>query len=241
VSSREVDSGGRLKEKGAATFEVFSYRGFGVRRLVARGGVPISAEEREKERRRIERRFQEVEKKAAARERRAREGGKKDEPPDPEGPDFTISDVLRASKLANPRRERFRGRNVIVFDFEPDPTFSPKNLFEKLARKVAGAVWIDDEALQVARLEGRLVDSLRFGGGLLGAVKPGPMFVFEQAPVNQEVWLPTYSEFNIAARALFVGLGFNQTVRYANYKRFNVEAEREKLNTPSTVAPARNP
>lgn len=171
---------------------------------------------------------------AAERERTAREESRKDEPPDPEGPDFTISDVLRASRLSHSRREQFRGREVIVFDFEPDPAFKPKNLFESLARKVSGAVWIDAESLQVARLEGRLIDSVKFGGGIFGAIKPGPMFVFEQALVNQEVWLPTYSEFNIAARAVFVGLRFNQVVRYGNYKRFNVDAEREKLKPPTS-------
>lgn len=235
MTSRKVEKNGKTKKSSAETFEVFSYRGFGVRRLIARDGAPLSAEEQEKESRRVEKRFREIEKKAADRERKAREGGKKDETPDPEGPDFTISDALRASKLSNPRRERFRGRDVIVFDFDPDPAFKPENFFEKFARKVAGAVWIDAEAMQVARLEGRLIDSIKFGGGLLGAVKPGPAFVFEQARVNDEVWLPSYAEFNIAARALFVGLSFNQTVRYSSYKRFSVDAEKEKLKTPGAI------
>jgi uncharacterized protein YfbU (UPF0304 family) len=34
-----------------------------------------------------------------------------------------------------------------------------------------------------------------------------------------------------AGRAVFVGFSFNQTVRYSSYKRFNVEAEKEKLKT----------
>lgn len=39
---------------------------------------------------------------------------------------LTISDFLRASQFINPRRESFRGQEVIVFDFEPRPNFKAR-------------------------------------------------------------------------------------------------------------------
>ena len=34
-------------------------------------------------------------------------------------------------QFVNPRRERFRGQDVLVFDFEPNPEYKPKNMEER--------------------------------------------------------------------------------------------------------------
>jgi hypothetical protein len=230
VTSRELDKNGALKEKNAEMQEITHYRGFPVERTIARNGVPLTADELEKENQRVEKRIRAIEKRANERAAKLRKGQTNDAP-EPDSPDFTIGAMLRGARLLNPRREQFRGREVIVFDFEPNPDFKPKNMFEKFSQKSAGAVWIDAKALQVARIEGGLTDGLKFGG-FLGAVK-GVAFLWEQTPFNEEIWLPTFSEFNLGARALFFGLSFNQTVRYRNYKRFNVDAEKEKLKSPN--------
>ncbi len=229
VTSRELDKNGVLKEKNAETQEITHYRGFQVERTIARNGLPLTADELEKENKRVEKRLRDIEKRANEREAKLRKGQTNDAP-EPDGPDFTIGAMLRGARLLNPRREQFRGRAVIVFDFAPNPDFKPKNMFEKFSQKSAGAVWIDAKALQVARLEGGLTEGLKFGG-FLGAVK-GAAFLWEQTPVNDEIWLPTFSEFNLGARALFFGLSFNQTVRYRNYQRFKVDTEKEKLKVP---------
>ena len=46
----------------------------------------------------------------------------------------------------NPRRERFRGQDVLVFDFEPNPEFKAHKLAEKVVQKLAGVIWIDEKA-----------------------------------------------------------------------------------------------
>jgi hypothetical protein len=228
VASREMDRSGQLRIKETETFEMTFYRGRRLRRQVARNGQPLSAEELAKEDRRIEKLVREIEKREAERAEQSGRVG----PPDEAGKPPTIADVLRASLLLNPRRERFRSREVIVFDFEPRPGYKPQKDFEKLFGKLAGAIWIDDRDRQVVRVEARLVDSFKIGGGLLGAIKPGAAFVIEQNRVNDEIWLPTYAEFNLAARALFIGFNFNSLITYRDYKRFHVEAEKEKLKDP---------
>jgi len=37
----------------------------------------------------------------------------------------------------NPRRERFRGQDVLVFDFEPNPEFKAHKMVEKIVQKLA--------------------------------------------------------------------------------------------------------
>ena len=125
----------------------------------------------------------------------------------------------------NPRRERFRGQDVLVFDFEPNPDFKPHGLVERLAHSLAGVVWVDERAHDVARLGAYFADSVKIGGGLLASVQKGTSFIFEQAFVNNEVWLPTYEEAHIGARVLLVkGFHVSEITRYSDYRRFHVES-----------------
>ena len=49
--------------------------------------------------------------------------------------------------------------------------------------------------------------------------------MFEQAYVNNEVWLPTYAEIHLGVRVLLVkAFKVNEVIRYSDYKRFNVES-----------------
>src|SRR5262249_16385362 len=113
-----------------------------------------------------------------------------------------LSRLLRGWKFSNPRRERFRGHDVIAVDFGPNPDHKPNGLGENLAHRLAGVMWIDEQALEIVRLEAHLTDSVKIGLGMLSLDK-GSNLVFEQAKVNDEVWLPIYDESHLGARVLF--------------------------------------
>ena len=263
VTERELDQKGQMKIKGSETFELTFHKGSRIRRLVAKNGNPLSPKEEADAQKDVEKRIREIEKREAEKERKEREAAQKatknsnantngdpdgDQPKgaQPEGDQPkgaqederkdrpSIADVLRASKLVNPRRERFRSRDVIVFDFEPLPGYKPQKNYEKLFGKMAGAIWIDPIDKQVARVEARLVEAYKIGGGVLASLKVGANFTLEQERVNQEIWLPTRAEINLGVRVLLVkGININHTITYGDYKRFSVESEKEKLKDPS--------
>jgi hypothetical protein len=238
ITTREFDKGGVLKEKESETFENSFFHGRRIRRLVAKNGKPLSPEDQAKEDKKLENRIKDIEKKDAEREKKIEQGK------EPEESDrrIAIADMLRSSKLLNPRRERYRQRDCVVFDFEPNPNSKPIKDMEKLMKKFSGAIWVDAADLQVARLEAKLIDSFKIGGGLLASIKPGGGFVMEQNRINNEIWLPTHSEFNLSARLfLMAGLSFNAVAKYSNYQRFNVEAEKEKLKDPEKTDPPSKP
>lgn len=236
---REIDNKGLLKIKESETHELTFYKGNRIRRLIAKNDKPLSPSEEADETKRIEKRIREIEKKEAEKARKAekqREVAQENSGPpnDERGQRISIADVLKASKLINPRRERFRGRDVIVFDFEPLPGYKPKKDFEKFFGKMAGAIWVDAADKQVARVEARLIESYKVGGGLLASLKEGASFVLEQDRVNNEIWLPTRADINLGVKVLLVkGINVNSVVTYGNYKRFNVDAEKEKLKDPT--------
>lgn len=238
---KELEGNGQLKVKESETHELTFYKGNRIRRLIEKNGKPLTPNEESDETKRIEKRVREIEKKETEKARKAekqREVAQENSgtPDDERGQRISIADVLKASKLVNPRRERFRSRDVIVFDFEPLPGYKPKKDFEKFFGKMAGAIWVDAADKQVARVEARLIESYKVGGGLLASLKEGASFVLEQERVNNEIWLPTRADINLGVKVLLVkGINVNSTVTYGNYKRFDVNAEKEKLKDPPTT------
>ncbi len=224
----EFEGDGRVKKREASEYTFFYLHGQEVTTRVKKDDKPLSAEEQKKENEKTQKRIEGLQKretKKEAKEEKAKEEGKSDEKDEP-----GIEIFLRACQFVNPRRERFRGQDVLVFDFEPNPEFKPHKLVEKLAQKLAGVIWIDEKAHDVARLEAYFTGDMKIAGGLLANLQKGTSFVYEQAYVNNEVWLPTYMEAHIGVRFLLVkGIKASVVTRYWDYKKFNVE-------TLSTIA-----
>ncbi len=241
-TERVLDDKGKLQEKETNTHEVSFYRGHRLARLIEKNGKPLTPEEEKKHLKQIEEAIKRIDKreeektrkKAQADAKRKKNGEDEAEAEESEDAN-SITDMLQCSNLLNPRREMFRKRDMIVFDFEPAATCNPKTDIGKMANKLKliGAFWIDPVDKQIARLEMRLGDSFKIGGGMLASIKSGSAMAFEQERVNNEIWLPTYQEVNIAAKILlFKGLNANAVRRFRDYKKFNVEAEKERLKMP---------
>jgi len=144
-----------------------------------------------------------------------------------------ISTFLRACEFFSPRRERFRERDTIVFDFRPRPGFRPKTRGESIVSKLSGVMWVDPADRQVVRLEARLVEGFKIGGGLMASIKSGSAFAFEQTRLAEGVWLPRFSQVNASARImLFAGLTINETHEFGDYKRFDTRTDEGTLDEP---------
>lgn len=228
----EYDGNGKVKKHEARESTFFYLDGDEITTLVKKDGKPLDEKEQEKENEKVRKRIEEHQKRQAkkeAKEEKAKEQGKDEDKDDP-----GIEVFLRACQFVNPRRERFRGQDVLVFDFEPNPEFQPHKLAEKVVQKLAGVVWVDEKAHDVARLEAYFVGDMKIGGGLVASLQKGTSFVFEQAFINNEVWLPTYIEGHLGARVLLLkGFKVSFVTRYTDYKKFDVE-------TLSTIAKPKN-
>ena len=219
-----------MTKKQVNEYTFFYLNGDEITTPVKKDGKPLSDEEQKKENEKTRKRIEQEQKKEKkeeqkeAKQEKAKEEGK--ESKNNEDPGIEI--FLRVCQFVNPRRERFRGQDVLVFDFEPNPEYKPKNFVEHVVKELAGVVWIDEKAHDVVRLEAYFVGDVRLAAGVLANVQKGTSFVFEQAFINNEVWLPTYLEAHVGVRLLLVkGFKVNVTTRYSDYKRFNVET----LNT----------
>jgi len=240
----EYDKTGKITKRELRESTFFYLDGQEVSTLVKKDGKPLSDEEQKKENERAQKRIEELQKHDAKRE--AKEEKKKEQGKEKKDDDVGIETFLRACQFVNPRRERFRGQDVLVFDFEPNPEFKPRKLAEKVVHELAGVVWIDEKAHDVARLEAYFVGDFRFGGGLIANLQKGTSFTFEQAFLNNEVWLPTYEEAHVGVRVLLLkSFKVNAVTRYSDYKKFNVESiasiarpkSHADADAPETTAP----
>jgi len=221
ISEEEkVDSKGKVASKTVKEFEVFYLAGDEVRRLVKKDGKELAGDEKKKEDERFNKQYEKLQKQA---EELARDPRKQQKQAEKE--EATISDILRVVRFSNARRERFRGQDVIAVDFGPNPEYKPKKAIESVVQKTSGVVWIDEQARDVARVEAHFTDTAKIGMGLLAALDKGSSLVFEQAKVNDEVWLPSYTEIHATGRFLVVKVRENGVERYTDYRKFSAESK----------------
>jgi len=241
-TDREINSKGEIKKETSKVYEVFPVANREpIMKLISENGVALSPERSARETKRVEEEFlkaerdrgkneQRVERRRAERQRRAAKGEAEGDD-DPE-----VSQFLRICEFVSPRRERFRDRNAVVFDFRLRPGFKPANRVESLISKLVGVVWIDPDDKQVMRLEARLAESFKMAGGLLLSLRPGAGFVIEQTRMEEGVWLPRLANVNLSVKVLLFGGGdINKTFEWSDYKHFKGDVGDYKLDSPKAA------
>jgi hypothetical protein len=215
LSIQELDSNGQTRKTESSEFEYFFVNGKPIGRQVKKDGKPLDEHAQQKETERVTKLV---------------ENAQKVPPEKPkENEEVSLGKVLEMADVRNPRREIYRGRPTIVFDFVGRKDAKTHGISEDVSKKLRGTVWIDEADREVAHLEATFDDNFHVGGGLVANVQKGSNFRFDQSLVNGEVWLPTGAEGTIQLRVLLVkGIHQHFVERDFDYKRFHVEAEQMK-------------
>ena len=219
----KVDGKGEVTKRTVTVYQISYVAGHEMNRKIEVDGKPLSSAEQQKEDARLEKEADRYTKEAADPKT------KKDDN------EVGISDFLRTSRFTNPRWERFRGQDVVVFDFGPNPNYKPKRLVEKVIYDLVGTVWVDPQARDIARLEARLGNSVKIGGGMVASLQKGSALQFEQSLVNDQVWLPSYDEVHVGAKVLLLkSLREDVVDHYYDYQKFDVKTQQK-------IAPPKQP
>jgi hypothetical protein len=214
-TTQDLDSNGQVKKTETTENEDFFVNSHVIERMVKKDGRPLEGHDEQKETERVTRLVEKAE---------------KTPPGQPlEGQAISISRVLEIMDVRNPRRESFRGRTAIVFDFEGRKDAKTHGLAEDASKKLQGTLWIDEADREVAHLEVRFDDNFHVAGGLVANIQKGSNFRFDQEQVNGELWLPTGAEANVQARLLLVkGMRQHFVERDYDFKRFRVDTQQGK-------------
>lgn len=211
-TTQDLDSNGQVKKTETTENEDFFVNSHVIERTVKKDGKPLDGHGEQKETERVTKLVEKAEK----------------TPPDQplEGPGISISRVLEIMDVRNPRRERFRGRPTIVFDFAGRKDVKTHGLAEDASKKLQGTLWVDEADRQVAHMEVSFDDNFHVAGGLVANIQKGSNFRFDQEQVNGELWLPTGAEANVQARLLLVkGIRQHFAERDYDFKRFHVDTQ----------------
>jgi len=212
---QDFDGKGQVSKTETQETEIFFVNGHPVGRLVKKNGQPVSGHDLEKETEAVTKLVEKAEKTPS------------DQPL--EGQVISISRLLEIMDVRNERRENYRGRSAIVFDFVGRKNARTHGMVEDASKKLQGTLWVDEADRQVAHLDAVFNDNFHVGGGVVANVQKGSNFHFDQALVNGEVWLPTGAEGTVQARVLLVkSIRQHVTERDYDYKRFHVDAEQGK-------------
>lgn len=104
--------------------------------------------------------------------------------------------------------------------FTPNPRYNPPTRELTVYHAMAGTLWIDRSALRLAMIEGRLIDDVRFGWGLLGHLDKGGTFKVVQKKVGEDHWDAVSLDLNMQGRAIiFKTLNIKQKQRLTDYRR----------------------
>lgn len=223
ITTQDIDANGQVAKTETEEDENFFVNGHLIARAVKKDGKPLSPHEEQKETERVTK----LVKKA--------QNTPSNQPL--EGQTVSISHMLDIMDVRNPRRETYRGRPTIVFDFIGRKDAKTHGMIEDASKKLQGTLWIDEADRQVAHLEVSFNDNFRVAGGVFATVQKGSNFHFDQAPVGGGVWLPTGGEGAMQARLLmFKNVRQHYSERDYDFKRFSVETQQSKDAKPVSGA-----
>lgn len=228
MTTQDIDANGKVTKTQTEEHEDFFVNGHVIERTVKRNGQPLNAHDEQKETDRVTKLVEKAEKTPRGQPL--------------EGPTISIGRLLEIMDVRNERRENYRGRPTIVFDFVGRKDAKTHGLLEDASKKLQGTIWIDEADKQVAHLEVSFMDNFHVVGGLFANIQKGSNFHFDQALVNRVdddpgpggkkaagLWLPTGGEGTMQARVLlFKNMRQHFVERDFDYKRFKVETEQGK-------------
>jgi hypothetical protein len=213
-TTEDIDAKGRVTKTETREVEIFFVNGHEIGRLVKKDGKPLDESEQQKETEHITKAIEKAQQPETQKEVKNQ---------------IELRDVLEAMDVRNPRREVYRGRPSIVFDFVGRKDAKTHGMAEDISKKLQGTLWIDEADREVAHMDVTFNDNFHVAGGLVANIEKGSNFHFDQAPVNGEIWFPTGEEGTVALR-LFLVKGIRQhfTGRNYGFQRYHAVAEQGK-------------
>jgi hypothetical protein len=136
-----------------------------------------------------------------------------------------------------PQTGKNLGMAEIVFDYEPNPKFVPPTTAAEALKGLKGRVWIDAKSKSVVRMEGTVFQGVNFGWGMLAHIYPGGKLAVEQTDTGNGRWIFTHFSEQLTVRALMVKtLNINTTIDTTNFQTVPAmkyqDAIHLLLNTP---------
>ena len=114
-------------------------------------------------------------------------------------------------------RELRDDRMLSKYEMTPNPAFKPTSRLASIFPKVHGYVWIDEDAGELARIEGDVTEDISIAL-FLGKIYKGSHFMQERYEVRPGLWQPSFSQYDFDGRRFFSGFSMHERTFYSNYR-----------------------
>jgi hypothetical protein len=161
-----------------------------VKRLIARGGQPLSEAEALVEDQRVRDFIHDSSQLAKQ---------KKDGAQD----DKSARELLHMLPEAFNWRVQAEDAQRYTLHFEPNPNFSPPDMQARVLGTMTGEMVVNKEQKRIETISGRLTEDVMIGWGLLGRLREGGTFRVERREIAPKLWQITETHVHIEGKALF--------------------------------------
>jgi hypothetical protein len=136
-----------------------------------------------------------------------------------------LLDVTHEAFIFTRVGEELRGdRKLIKYTLEPNPSYKPTTRNTMVFPKVRGTVWIDEATSELARIEGVVTEDISIAL-FVAKVYKGSHFMQERYPVEPDVWLPSFQQYDFDGRKVFFPISIHERTFFTNYKRVGPPGE----------------
>jgi len=178
------------KRGGDTTKEVIETKQGDIARTLKINGQPLSAEQEKKEKQRIQRLASNPSDQRKAQRAKAQDGQKAEQ---------MLALLPKALEVSYGQR---RG-DLVDLTFKPNPQFHPKSHEAEVFRAMAGDIWVNTKENRLEEINGRLIERVSFGGGLLGHLDKGGQFHVTQTQAGPGHWEVAQTRIDMRGKALF--------------------------------------
>ncbi len=109
-------------------------------------------------------------------------------------------------------------RSLAKYSMVPNPKYKPNSRNATLLTKVKGYVWIDEQAAELAKVEGEVSSDISLAL-FLAKVYKGSRFMQERYEIEPGVWLPTYQQYDFDGRKFLLPFAIHERTLYTKYHR----------------------
>ena len=129
-----------------------------------------------------------------------------------------MSEMIKAFDFTLRGEETINGHRCFVLDATPRAAYQPKNRDTKALTGMRGKMWIDDTQYQWVKVHAEVFRPVAFGL-FIAHVQPGTEFDLEQAPVQNNIWLPSHFSTRVNATVLLFSKRSADDETYTDYQR----------------------
>ena len=214
----DFDSKGTKKGTHSDVFQVFFVDKLEIQQHTIHDGKPLTESEAKKEQERVDKAIAEL-----------KSGKAKPANKNVISVSAILSALLKVASFTDARRFDVESRPTIAFNYAGDPHAKTTDLIEELASRLTGTVWFDEQDGAVRKLNGKLQDNYKVGGGLLVNVKKDSQFEITTEHVNSEIWFTHTVVGHVDGHILlFKGFDTDPNWTFSDYR---------KMKTSVTISP----